>query len=250
MWKLWGKSNAARTFWYFWLPACNAPFTRLSFTLNGVKSSVAELNCESIASLALLAAEVENFSMFQAPTQSSASQVALCKYSSADTSQSRSCNTRKVCDWLLSLWQSHQHQASDTPSIKRWCRPPCFLINQAKVQLTWVTWQPVTSTFGSFIKHKIIVQTILYLKYFQDYVVGSLLASVFNFSLVISVFVQLSHNDTISVCGFYRSSWKEMKAGRMQLWSAQIVFYRMLQDEDSYGNNNAVCFLYRLSGCK
>ncbi len=60
------------------------------------------------------------FLTFQAPTQVSANQIALCKYPSVDTSQSRSCNTRKVCDWLLSLWRSRQHQASDTPSVKRW----------------------------------------------------------------------------------------------------------------------------------
>ncbi len=72
-----------------------------------------------IASLTLLAAEVENFSTLSA-TQASANQIALCKYPSVDASQSRSCNTRKVCDWLLSLWRSRQHQASDTPSVKRW----------------------------------------------------------------------------------------------------------------------------------
>ncbi len=50
------------------LAQTNAAFTRwrrrqrLSLTLNGVTSSVAELNCGSVASLALLAAEVENFS--------------------------------------------------------------------------------------------------------------------------------------------------------------------------------------------
>ncbi len=37
---------------------------------------------------------------FQAPTPASANQIALCKYPSADASQSCSCNTRKVCDWL------------------------------------------------------------------------------------------------------------------------------------------------------
>ncbi len=39
------------------------------------------------------------FSYFQAPTQVSANQIALCKYPSTDASQSRSCNTRKVM-WL------------------------------------------------------------------------------------------------------------------------------------------------------
>ncbi len=55
-----------------------------------------ELWVRRVTSLALLAAEVENFSKFQAPTQASADQIALCKYPSADASQSCSYNTRKV----------------------------------------------------------------------------------------------------------------------------------------------------------
>ncbi len=72
---------------------------RLFFLLKEKKFSCrTELWVRSISSLALLAA-VENISTFQAPTQASANQIPLCKYSSADASQSRSCNTRKVI-WL------------------------------------------------------------------------------------------------------------------------------------------------------
>ncbi len=75
----------------------------VDFEWSDIKRCRTELWVRRVASLALLAAEVENFSTFQAPTEASANQIALCKYPSADASQSRSCNTRKVCDWLLSL---------------------------------------------------------------------------------------------------------------------------------------------------
>ncbi len=65
---------------------------RLSFTLNGVTSSVAELNCGSIASLHRRCSR-QKLKTFQAPTQASANQIGLCKYPSADASQSCSCNT-------------------------------------------------------------------------------------------------------------------------------------------------------------
>ncbi len=84
----------------------NAPFTRgvqrLSFTLNGVTLSIAELNCGSVTSLQWRCSQ-QKLKTFQVPTQSSANQIALCKYPSAEASQSHSYNTRKVCDWLLSL---------------------------------------------------------------------------------------------------------------------------------------------------
>ncbi len=84
----------------------NAPFTRgvqrLSFTLNGVTLSIAELNCGSVTSLQWRCSQ-QKLKTFQVPTQSSANQIALCKYPSAEASQSHSYNTRNVCDWLLSL---------------------------------------------------------------------------------------------------------------------------------------------------
>ncbi len=61
----------------------------------------------------------------------------LMQYPSTDASQSRSCNTRKVCDWLLSLWWSRQHQASDTPSIKRWRRRPVWMGRYSWLSLTF-----------------------------------------------------------------------------------------------------------------
>ncbi len=101
---------------------------RLSLTVNGVTSSVAELNYGSVALQNWIMGpfcfltEVKNFSTFQAPMAASANQIALCKYPSADASQSRSCNTRKVCDWLLSLWrrvstklQTHPPSSVDAP---------------------------------------------------------------------------------------------------------------------------------------
>ncbi len=87
---------------------------RLSFTLNGGTSSVAELNCGSVASLALLAAEVENFSTFQAPTQASVNQIALCKYPQALANPFMQHQKSNVIG-LLSTMTVAQHQASDTP---------------------------------------------------------------------------------------------------------------------------------------
>ncbi len=58
------------------------------FEWSDVKRCRTELWVRRVASLALLAAEVENFSTFQAPTQASANQISLCKYPSADASQS------------------------------------------------------------------------------------------------------------------------------------------------------------------
>ncbi len=83
--------------------SASTPTPLIDFEWSDVKRCQTELWVHRIASLALLAAEVENFSTFQAPTKASANQIALCKYPSAEASQSRSCNTRKVCDWLLSL---------------------------------------------------------------------------------------------------------------------------------------------------
>ncbi len=80
----------------------------------------------NIASLALLTAKDENLSTFQAPAQASANQISLCKYPSAGASPSHSCNTRKVM-WLAVVWRSRQHQASEMPSVKRWCRCPVWL---------------------------------------------------------------------------------------------------------------------------
>ncbi len=70
----------------------------LSFALNGVTSSVAELNCGSVASPHWRCSR-QKLKTFQVPMQASANQIALCKYPSADASQSRSRNTRKVM-WL------------------------------------------------------------------------------------------------------------------------------------------------------
>ncbi len=67
----------------------------VDFEWSDVKRWRTELWVRRVASLALLAAEVENFSTFQAPTEASANQIASCKY------PIRSCNTREVCDWLL-----------------------------------------------------------------------------------------------------------------------------------------------------
>ncbi len=66
--------------------------------VNGVTSNVAELNWGSFASLHWRCSW-HKLKTFQAPTQASANQIALCKYPSADATQSHSCNTRKVM-WL------------------------------------------------------------------------------------------------------------------------------------------------------
>ncbi len=99
------------------------------FEWSDVKRCRMELWVRRVASLALLAAEVENFSTFQAPTQASANQIALCKY----PSQSHSCNTRKVCDWLLSLWwrvstklQTRHLSSVDADALCEWGVSPSF----------------------------------------------------------------------------------------------------------------------------
>ncbi len=97
---------------------------RLSLTLNGVKSSVAELNCGSVASLHWRCSR-QKLKTFQAPTEASTNQIALCKYPSADASQSRSCNTRKVCDWLLSLWRRVSTKLQTRPPSSVDADAPC-----------------------------------------------------------------------------------------------------------------------------
>ncbi len=52
----------------------------VDFEWSDVKRCRTELWVRRVASLALLAAEVENFSTFQAPTEASANQIASCKY--------------------------------------------------------------------------------------------------------------------------------------------------------------------------
>ncbi len=52
----------------------------VDFEWSDVKRCRTELWVRRVASLALLAAEVENFSTFQAPTVASANQIASCKY--------------------------------------------------------------------------------------------------------------------------------------------------------------------------
>ncbi len=52
----------------------------VDFEWSEVKCCRTELWVRRVASLALLAAEVENFSTFQAPTKASANQIASCKY--------------------------------------------------------------------------------------------------------------------------------------------------------------------------
>ncbi len=52
----------------------------VDFEWSDVKRCRTELWVRHVASLALLAAEVENFSTFQAPTEASANQITSCKY--------------------------------------------------------------------------------------------------------------------------------------------------------------------------
>ncbi len=52
----------------------------VDFEWSDVKRCRTELWVRRVASLALLVAEVENFSTFQAPTEASANQIASCKY--------------------------------------------------------------------------------------------------------------------------------------------------------------------------
>ncbi len=96
--------NASRLLWMEWRQA-----------LNWI-----ELNCGSIASLHWCCSR-QKLKTFHAPTQASANQTTLCKYRSADTSQSRSLNTRKICDRLLPIWRSRQHQSHI--SIWLWSAP-------------------------------------------------------------------------------------------------------------------------------
>ncbi len=76
------------------------------FEWSDVKRCRTELWVHHVASLALFAAEM----------QASANQIALCKYPSIDASQTRSCNTRKVCWLAVVTMMAHHHQASDKPS--------------------------------------------------------------------------------------------------------------------------------------
>ncbi len=80
------------------LAQSNAPFTRASastplvdFEWSDVKRCRTELWVRRVASLALLAAEVENISTFQAPTEASANQIASCKYVCALRSLGHGC---------------------------------------------------------------------------------------------------------------------------------------------------------------
>ncbi len=82
------------------------------FLLMGVTSSVAKLNSGSVASLHWRCLRGRELKTFQVPNAVVSHQIALCKYPSADASQSHSCNTRKVFDWLLSLCWRIGTQAS------------------------------------------------------------------------------------------------------------------------------------------
>ncbi len=70
---------------------------RLSLTLNGVMSSVAELNCGSVASLHWRCSwqKLKTFQLFKRQRRRQP-----IRSPHANT-QSHSCNTREACDWLL-----------------------------------------------------------------------------------------------------------------------------------------------------
>ncbi len=58
---------------------------------------------------------------FQAPTEASANQIASCKYPIPFMQHQRSM-------WLVVVtMMACQHHASDTPSVKRWCRRPVWM---------------------------------------------------------------------------------------------------------------------------
>ncbi len=118
----------------------------VDFEWSDVKRCRTELWVRRVASLALLAAEVENFSTFQAPTEASANQIASCKYPIPFMQHQRSM-------WLVVVTMTaHQHHASDTPSVKRWRRRPVWMQRvperahthvthrmRVRTQITW-TW--------------------------------------------------------------------------------------------------------------
>ncbi len=70
----------------------------VDFEWSDVKCCRTELWVRRVASLALLAAEVENFSTFQLFKRQRRRQPIRSPHANT---QSRSCNTREVCDWLL-----------------------------------------------------------------------------------------------------------------------------------------------------
>ncbi len=93
----------------------------VDFEWSDVKRCRTELWVHRVASLALLTAEVENFSTFQAPTEASANQIASCKYPIPFMQHQRSM-------WLVVVTMTaRQHHASDTPSVKRWRRRPVWM---------------------------------------------------------------------------------------------------------------------------
>ncbi len=105
----------------------------VDFEWSDVKRCRTELWVRRVASLALLAAEVENFSTFQAPTEASANQIASCKYPIPFMQHQRSM-------WLVVVTMTaRQHHASDTPSVKRFRRRPVWMQREPERAHTHVT---------------------------------------------------------------------------------------------------------------
>ncbi len=105
----------------------------VDFEWSDVKRCRTELWVRRVASLALLAAEVENFSTFQAPTEASANQIVSCKYPIPFMQHQRS-------TWLVVVTMTvRQHHASDTPSVKRWRRRPVWMQREPERAHTHVT---------------------------------------------------------------------------------------------------------------
>ncbi len=70
---------------------------------------------------------------FQAPTEASANQIALCKYPIPFMQHQRSM-------WLVVVTMTaRQHHASDTPSVKRWRRRPVWMQREPERAHTHVT---------------------------------------------------------------------------------------------------------------
>ncbi len=105
----------------------------VDFEWSDIKRCRTELWVRRVASLALLAAEVENFSTFQAPTEASANQIASCKYPIPFMQHQGSM-------WLVVITMTaRQHHASDTPSVKRWRRRPVWMQREPERAHTHVT---------------------------------------------------------------------------------------------------------------